>query len=116
MKDLTAKDLAGTIAADTTSLAAIPRRNGEPIFNEPWESRVFGMAVGLCERGYYPWSEFQAGLIAEIAAADARHEPSTYYERFLRVLQKLIIEKKVCASDEIDQRAAAEAVETDSDH
>ena len=39
--------------------AAIPRRNGEPVFNEPWESRVFGMAVGLCERGFYDWDEFR---------------------------------------------------------
>ncbi len=96
------KDLAATIAADTASPAAIPRRNGEPIFNEPWESRVFGMAVGLCERGYYPWSEFQAGLIAEISNADARHEQSTYYERFLRVLQRLMIEKQICGIAEID--------------
>ncbi len=110
------KDLAATIAADTTSPAAIPRLNGEPVFNEPWESRVFGIAVGLCERGYYPWSEFQAGLIAEISAADARHEQSTYYERFLRVLQKLIIEKNVCAAEEIAKRAADEAAATESDH
>ena len=110
------KDLAATIAADTTSPAAIPRRNGEPVFNEPWESRAFGMAVGLCERGYYPWSEFQAGLIAEITAADARHEQSTYYERFLRVLQKLIVEKNVCAKTEIEERAAREAAAVESDH
>ncbi|HVN88905.1 MAG TPA: nitrile hydratase accessory protein [Candidatus Binataceae bacterium] len=110
------KDLAATIAADTTSPAAIPRLNGEPVFNEPWESRVFGMAVGLCERGCYQWSEFQAGLIAEIAAADARQEQSTYYERFLRVLQRLIVEKSVCAAGEIEKRAAEEAAATDSDH
>jgi len=103
------KELAATIAADTTSPAAIPRRNGEPVFNEPWESRVFGMAVGLCERGYYPWSEFQAGLIAEIAAADARHEQSTYYERFLRVLQRLVIERGICDVVEIDAHVKAEA-------
>ena len=108
MKDLAAKDLAATIAADTSSPAAIPRLNGEPVFNEPWESRVFGMAVGLCERGHYPWSEFQAGLIAEIAAADAHHEQSTYYERFLRVLQRLVVEKQICGMAEIDALVNAE--------
>ncbi len=110
------KELAATIAADTTSPAAIPRRNGEPVFNEPWESRAFGMAVGLCERGYYAWSEFQAGLIAEISAADARQEQSTYYERFLRVLQRLIVEKKICTAGEIEDRATTEAGKTESDH
>jgi hypothetical protein len=54
------------------------------------------MAVGLCERGFYDWDEFRERLIAEISAADARREESTYYERFLRVLQRLILEKRIC--------------------
>jgi nitrile hydratase accessory protein len=110
------KDLGATIASDTTSPAAIPRRNGEPVFNEPWESRAFGMAVGLCERGYYTWSEFRARLMAEISAADARQEQSTYYERFLRVLQRLMVEKKICAAEEIEARATTESAKTGSDH
>ena len=69
--------LAEQIAADRESIAAIPRRNGEPVFDEPWESRVFGMAVGLCERGRFAWEEFRARLIAEITAAEARGEAST---------------------------------------
>jgi nitrile hydratase accessory protein len=109
------KDLAATIASDTTSPAAIPRRNGEPVFNEPWESRVFGIAVGLCERGFYQWSEFQAGLIAEISAADARREQSTYYERFLRVLQRLVVEKRICDVAEIDARVRAAEVNAAED-
>jgi nitrile hydratase accessory protein len=100
-------NLAERIAADANGPAAIPRRNGEPVFNEPWESRVFGMAVGLCERGLYDWDEFRESLIAEISSADARHEDSTYYERFLRVLQLLVVEKGICIDSEIDQRAAA---------
>jgi hypothetical protein len=58
-------NLARRIAADANGPAAIPRRNGEPVFDEPWESRVFGMAVGLCERGFYVWDEFRERLIAE---------------------------------------------------
>jgi len=110
------EDLAARIAANANDPAAIPRRNGEPVFNEPWESRVFGMAIGLCERSLYSWDEFQAGLIAEISAADARHEESTYYERFLRVLQRLIVEKKICAAGEIERRASVEAHAIDDDH
>jgi nitrile hydratase accessory protein len=109
-------NLAQRIAADANGLAAIPRRNGEPVFNEPWESRVFGMAVGLCERGFYDWDEFRERLIAEISSADARHEDSTYYERFVRVLQRLMVEKQICIETEIDQRAAAFTVAPDDDH
>jgi nitrile hydratase accessory protein len=92
------------IAADISSPAAIPRRNGEPVFNEPWESRVFGMAVGLCQRGFFEWDEFRDRLIAEVSSADARHEASTYYERFLRALQSIVVEKGICSAEEIDLR------------
>jgi nitrile hydratase accessory protein len=109
-------NLAERIAADANGPAAIPRRNGEPVFNEPWESRVFGMAVGLCERYLYDWDEFRERLIAEISSADARHEDSTYYERFIRVLQRLMVEKQICIDGEIDKRAAAFAVAADDDH
>ena len=104
------------IAADANGPAAIPRRNGEPVFNEPWESRVFGMAVGLCERGFYDWDEFRERLIAEISSADARHEDSTYYERFIRVFQRLLVEKGICIDTEIDQHAAAFKVAPEDDH
>jgi nitrile hydratase accessory protein len=109
-------NLVQRIAADANGPAAIPRCNGEPVFNEPWESRVFGMAVGLCERGFYDWDEFRERLIAEISSADARHEDSAYYERFIRVLQRLMVEKRICLAGEIDQRAAAFTVAPDNDH
>jgi len=108
-------NLAQRIAADANGPAAIPRRNGEPVFNEPWESRVFGMAVGLCERGFYDWDEFRERLIAEILLADVRHEDSRYYERFLRVLQRLIVEKRICVDAEIDQRVAVYAILPDDE-
>ncbi len=108
------ESLAKRIAADANSPAAIPRRNGEPVFNEPWESRAFGMAVGLCERGFYDWDEFRERLIAEISAADRRGENSGYYERFLRALERLLVEKHVCDAADIELRAAAES--TDEDH
>lgn len=110
------EDLADRIAAEINSPAAIPRRNGEPVFNEPWESRVFGMAIGLCQHGLYGWDEFREHLIADISSADARHEDSTYYERFLRVLQRLLVEKQICLDEEIGQRATAELLTADDDH
>src|ERR1700761_6936922 len=91
------------IAADLTSPAAIPRRNGEPVFNEPWESRAFGMAVALCEAGAYAWDEFRDRLIAEITAADARGDNTGYYERFLFALTQLLAAKGLCPADEIDR-------------
>jgi nitrile hydratase accessory protein len=108
--------IARQIAADISGPAAIPRRNGEPVFNEPWESRTFGAAVALCERGLFKWDEFRERLIAEIASADASarvdaHAPRASYENFLSALQRLLVEKGVCAEDEIERRINAETAE-----
>jgi nitrile hydratase accessory protein len=105
--------VARRIASDISSPAAIPRRNGEPVFNEPWESRIFGAAVALCERGLFEWDEFRERLIAEIAAADAKadaaeHVRSTYYEHFLSALERLLIDKGICAKEEIERLMSAE--------
>ena len=40
----------GSLAADGGA-AAPPRSNGELVFEAPWESRSFGMAVALSEPG-----------------------------------------------------------------
>jgi nitrile hydratase accessory protein len=88
--------------------AAPPRRNGELLFAAPWESRVFGLALALHERGLFAWEEFRARLVAEIARAEAHHgpdEPWCYYACWLAALERLLIEKGLCAGGEIDARA-----------
>jgi nitrile hydratase accessory protein len=110
--------VARRIANDITGPAAIPRRNGEPVFNEPWESRIFGAAVTLCDRGLFEWDEFRERLIAEITSADAGNAtraPSTYYEHFLSALERLLIDKGICASEEIEQRTSSE-IATEHQH
>lgn len=108
--------IAKQITADTSSPAAIPRHNGEPVFNEPWESRIFGAAVALCERGFFQWDEFRERLISEIASADASaradaHPPRAYYENFLSALERLLVEKGVCAGEDIERRINAETAD-----
>ena len=106
--------IARRIASDISGPAAIPRRNGEPVFNEPWESRIFGAAVALCERGLFEWDEFRERLIAEITTADSGRDASTgpqssYYERFLAALERLLIDKGICAKEEIERLANSQS-------
>jgi nitrile hydratase accessory protein len=113
--------VARRIASDVNGPAAIPRRNGEPVFNEPWESRIFGAAVALCERGLFEWDEFRERLIAEIAAAGAGRgasagSQSPYYERFLAALERLLIDKGICAKEEIEQLANTELPDEHGQH
>ena len=83
---------------------ALPRRNGELVFEAPWEGRAFGMAVALNESGEYEWSEFQNMLAAEIADAEQGHDSSTYYERWLASLEKLLLDKGMLEAKELEVR------------
>ena len=89
--------------------AALPRQSGELVFQDPWEGCAFAMAVALCERGLYPWSEFRAHLITEIAAAERPEIPPesrpTYYECWLAAFEALLVVKGVLTKAKIDTRA-----------
>jgi nitrile hydratase accessory protein len=83
--------------------AALPRKNGELVFEEPWQGRVFGMAVALHERGLYEWDEFRQTLIAQVAAAEARGGPFVYYEIWLRTFEDLLARKRLVTNTELDE-------------
>jgi nitrile hydratase accessory protein len=99
------------LIADMAGMAALPRTNGELVFHAPWESRAFGIAVALYEQGRYQhWDEFRECLIAEIAAWERRHRerdaPWNYYERWLAALERLLVEKAMLSTVEIERRTA----------
>ena len=83
-----------------------PRKNGELVFEEPWQGRAFGMAVALNEGECYAWDDFRDRLVAQIAAADARDDPSGYYERWLAAFEQLLADTGVISKDELDERTA----------
>jgi nitrile hydratase accessory protein len=85
--------------------AALPRLNGELVFEAPWEGRAFGLAVSLNERGLYDWPSFRDELVAHIASADSNGRKSGYYEQWLASLEQLLISRGVISRDEIEARA-----------
>jgi nitrile hydratase accessory protein len=93
---------------DTEGTAAPPRRNGELVFQEPWEGRAFGLAVTLCDQGLFAWDGFRRRLIEAIAEADSRRADENrpgYYASWLAALERLLVAEGVVTSDEIDARA-----------
>jgi nitrile hydratase accessory protein len=82
---------------------ALPRKNGELVFEEPWQGRVFGMAVTLHEQGAYDWEEFRQALIAQIAATDARGGVFVYYEIWLATFEELLAKKGLVSPDEVEE-------------
>jgi len=93
-----------------TGAAAVPRQNGELVFEAPWQSRAFGMAVGLAEKGFYQWDEFRDLLIAEIAATteqDPASSPATvYYDQWTAALEKLLCKKGLVEPAALAERRA----------
>ncbi|WP_432559726.1 nitrile hydratase accessory protein [Granulicoccus sp. GXG6511] len=43
-----------------------------PTFDEPWQARIFALAVQLNETGVFEWSEFAAALGARLAGSADR--------------------------------------------
>jgi cobaltochelatase CobN len=98
-----------TRVEDLSDDLAVPRKNGELVFEAPWEGRVFGMAVALSDRKVYDWDEFRERLAAEIAAAEEHGDTSGYYERWLASFERLLLETGVITAEEIDARTAEQA-------
>ena len=88
-----------------------PRANGELVFEAPWESRAFGVAVALHEAGALDYERFRAVLVEEIAASDG-----AYYERWAAALERVLVAGGVVSADELDARAAALEHEWSHDH
>jgi nitrile hydratase accessory protein len=91
--------------ADFKGPAAMPRRNGELVFNQPWEGRAFGMAVGLRDSQVLRWEAFRDRLEREIAAAGPADDGTHYYERWLAAFEQLLVEEGLVSSEELTHRA-----------
>ncbi|MEE9277099.1 MAG: nitrile hydratase accessory protein [Dehalococcoidia bacterium] len=94
------------VVADMQGAAAMPRKNGELVFDAPWQGRAFGLVAGLHEEGLYDWDEFRDRLIAEIAAAEKRAEAFDYYNCWLRAFEDLLTSKGIVSVDEVEERTS----------
>jgi len=99
------------LIAQMEGTAALPRQNGELVFQAPWESRAFGMAVALYEQGrYQQWDDFRSRLIEEIAVWEqqqsVREVPWHYYARWLAAFERLVVEKGLLSTEDIEARTA----------
>jgi len=95
---------------------ALPRANGELLFEAPWEARAFGVAVALHQQGAFEWKAFSEALALEITAAEERGEASGYYERWLRALRRVATGTELLTDEEIRTKSDAVVVETEHDH
>ena len=81
---------------------ALPRKNGELVFEAPWEGRAFGMAVALTESGPLEWEEFRRRLVEEIRSEPERR----YYEQWLAAFEALVTDAGLLTREQLERRAA----------
>ena len=74
-----------------TGREALPRDDGGPVFNEPWEGRAVALAVETTSRLGLPWDEFRSRLIAAIDEDPDR----PYYESWVIALERLVAAHRV---------------------
>jgi nitrile hydratase accessory protein len=93
------------VLSDLAGATQVPRRNGELVFDAPWQGRVFGMAVALSEHGVFPWEEFREALIREIAAAEARASEFRYYDAWLAAFEGVLAARGVLSVADLEETA-----------
>ncbi len=107
------------LVADMGGDAALPRRNGELVFETPWESQAFGLAIALSEGGHYDWEEFRQRLISEIGDWERSDEDERavwdYYRRWLASFESLLEDRGLVSEEEIDRRVAELASKAEDD-
>ncbi len=96
--------------------AALPRSNGELVFEEPWEGRAFGVTVAMHQGDLYKWDEFSDRLITAIADVETSGRGSSYYRQWLESMEALVVDKGLITKEELEIRAELFASDEYDDH
>jgi nitrile hydratase beta subunit len=79
---------------------AIHRDPDEPVFHEPWESRVFGIAL----TAVIPTAPLDAFRHRLERLDPVKYLTSSYYERWLAAIEGALVENGTLSLDEIENR------------
>ncbi|HIG60545.1 MAG TPA: nitrile hydratase accessory protein [Gammaproteobacteria bacterium] len=87
---------------------APPQANGELVFDDPWQMRVFGLARTLCEQGCFSWDDFRSELILAIGRWQGAldRSPWSYFDHFLDALLQVLSDKQMINEEELASRLA----------
>lgn len=90
--------------ADARGPAAPPRKNGELVFQAPWEGRAFGMALAVRAHDAYRWEQLQQLLAERIAAAGTADDGSHYYEHWVGAFEELLVRRALLSREALERR------------
>ena len=92
------------------ALAAIPAGERNPTFAEPWQAQAFAITLALHRQGLFTWNEWASTLGHEIKAAQAQGDPDagdTYYQHWLRAIERIVQEKGIATGETLRRYEAA---------
>ena len=93
------------MSADLSALGPLRRRDGEPVFAEPWQAQALAIAERLIAAGCFTAADWAETLGAEIRAApDGRDD---YYAAVLRALERLAAARGLVPETALAERKAA---------
>jgi len=96
------------LAQRLLSQTALPRSNGEPVFAEPWQARVFAMAGALAGAGICDWSRLEPLLGSDDQPAD--------FERWLDLLESTLEDQGLVSAAELHERTGQLAAADRHEH
>ena len=75
-----------TIRDEGFAEPSLPRSNGEPAFDAPWQARAHALAVLTVEATGCGWDEFRAELVAAISTDPQQ----PYWDAWVKALEAFV--------------------------
>jgi len=91
---------------DVDGVAAPPRANGELVFSEPWQSRLFATTMAACEAGLVDYETFRDALITHVATHDEQGQDE-YWAAWQDAFEAVAIDAGLVGGPELEARARA---------
>lgn len=94
-------------------LSLLPKHSGKrepPIFQEPWQAKVFALTVELYSKGQFSWRDWTTMLSEELndrSKTFGTAKESSCYDHWLRALEKLVLERGIADRISLDKRKEA---------
>jgi nitrile hydratase accessory protein len=80
--------------------------DGDPVFAEPWEAKIFALVVNVYDQGRFEWKDFQQLLVEEISCSEGQGDPQSYYVNWAIAAERLFESLAVVDRSAIDQRVS----------
>jgi nitrile hydratase accessory protein len=95
---------------DRDPIGPLARRDGEPVFDEPWQAQALATAFTLVENGLFSRQAWSDALGAELRRAERAGAPDTaetYYRAVVAALERLVAEGGTASAETLAERREA---------